>query len=184
MKTKLCVISIMIVFLLGSLPLNSYATEVTDEPTKKTPEPKEEIIEKLKAKNEEAVIHDKNLVEETTVKQQELVEKEKVYFGKKSHALDTNAKKFLNKTASWLMDNPATILVIEGHGNEYRNSERNLLLGELRAGSVKSYFIKQGINETRLRVVSYGAERSSRVAKRMRLKNWRVCFLVKEYKNE
>ncbi|MBW1849701.1 MAG: OmpA family protein [Deltaproteobacteria bacterium] len=171
-----------------------------DGSLQKTQEPKEEIIEMLKAKNEneEAVTEEKGMdaepaqqvsedikqVEETKVKLREQTDKDKIYFAAKSHTLNASAKTILKDTAAWLKDNPKATLVIEGHGNEYKNSEKNLILGELRAGSVKSYLIKQGINEMRLRVVSYGAERSSRSAKKMKLKNWRACILVKELENK
>ena len=182
MKTRPCVISIIIIFLLGLHLFNFNSAESATTFSQKNTDPKKELIKDLKAKNENEEVgkEDEKPSVDSSVKQKELVEKEKVYFGKRSHALDTNAKKILNETASWLKDNPETILVIEGHGNEYRNSERNLILGELRAGSIKTYLIKQGINEARLRVISYGAERPSRFAKKMGLKNWRVCILVRE----
>jgi len=180
MKTRRFRKSLIVGILLGLLPLYIYAAEVKDRPSQKTPEPKEEIIEMLKAKNEgyEEVSKDKSM----SAALASVEDKWRVYFKKGSDALDPQAQTILNETVAWLKNNPTERLIIEGHGNEYKSREKNLMLGELRAGSVLSYLLKQGIGERRLTVVSYGSERSrnKRMARKYRVKNWRVCFLVVE----
>lgn len=238
MKTKLCVITMSIVFFLGLIPFHSFAEELTDGPSQRLPEPKEEIVDMQKEANkaeatemkeeetssapiqeeseEKERVQGKGEDKDSVLKESEDVEsvqkkseekepvqkksevkesiekikanvqarnnKETIYFAVKSDTLDENAKKILNEMAAWLKDNPEAKLIIEGHGNEYKNRERDLRLGDLRAGSVLSYLISQGISETRLTAVSYGVERSRnpKVARQYHVKNWRVCFLVKQ----
>ena len=50
-------------------------------------------------------------------------------------------------------------VVIEGNSDERGTSEYNLALGEKRAQSAKQYLIDLGVDESRVRTVSYGEER-------------------------
>lgn len=202
MKTRIYVITISIILFIGLFPFSSLAAEMTDGPSQKTPEPKEEIVDLQKEANEaedpatkkkseapkpgQKESDGKESIEKIKAGIQERNNKEIIYFAVKSNTLDENAKKVLNKMAMWLKAHPDVKLIIEGHGNEYKTSEQNLMLGELRAGSVISYLLNQGISETRLTVVSYGSERSrnSRISKKYGIKNWRVCFLVKKLEDK
>lgn len=58
-----------------------------------------------------------------------------------------------------LRANPALRIRIAGHCDERGSDEYNLALGNRRAASAKRYLVNQGIDESRIEIVSYGEER-------------------------
>jgi peptidoglycan-associated lipoprotein len=65
----------------------------------------------------------------------------------------------MEANAQYLKKNPQAKVIIEGNCDERGSREYNLALGERRAMSAKRYLISLGIPASRLRTVSYGAER-------------------------
>ncbi len=82
-----------------------------------------------------------------------------VYFKFNGSNLDRDSIAVLNRQINWLKQYPDALLVIEGHCDERGTREYNLALGEKRAISVKDYLILNGIDESRVRTISYGKER-------------------------
>ena len=107
---------------------------------------------------------------------------EDVYFMKGRHSLDSEARNILKRKAVWLKKNPDLKVVVEGHTDERGSKEYNFALGDLRAGAVKSFLIRQGIESPRLTAVSYGNERPIDKSKtdKGREKNRRVHFAIKD----
>ena len=107
---------------------------------------------------------------------------EDIYFKKGRYGLNAEAQNILKRKAAWLMKNPDLKVVVEGHTDERGSKEDNFALGDLRAGAVKSFLIRQGIESPRLIAVSYGNERPSDSSKteKGREKNRRVHFVVEE----
>ena len=83
----------------------------------------------------------------------------KIYFDYDSYLLDSVAEGTLDIQVTWMDENPAKFILIEGHCDERGTREYNLALGERRANSVKEYLASMGIDESRLNIVSYGKER-------------------------
>jgi peptidoglycan-associated lipoprotein len=107
-------------------------------------------------------------------------ESEDIYFANKSYALQPEVREILERKAQWLKQNPTVNVVIEGHTDEAGTPEYNLALGDRRAGNVKSFLIRQGIESSRLAVVSFGKEQpvESGESEESRAKNRRVHFAV------
>ena len=107
---------------------------------------------------------------------------EDVYFEKGRYGLSPEAQEILKRKAIWLMDNPDLNVILEGHTDERGSKEYNFALGDQRAGAVKSFLIKQGIESPRLIAVSYGNERPIDKGKteKGRERNRRVHFVVEE----
>ena len=107
---------------------------------------------------------------------------EDVYFQKGRYSLSSEAQEILKRKATWLMNNPDLNVLLEGHTNERGSKEYNFALGDLRAGAVKTFLIRQGIKSPRLIAVSYGNERPIDTSKteKDREKNRRVHFVVEE----
>lgn len=82
-----------------------------------------------------------------------------IYFGFNSSSLNGTALTILNEQLAWLHQNPNAMIVIEGHCDERGTREYNLALGERRANAVRDYFVANGINAGRIRIISYGKER-------------------------
>ena len=107
---------------------------------------------------------------------------EDVYFQKGSYRLQPQARKILNRKAEFLKEYPHVSVIIEGHTNERGSRETNIAFGDRRAGAVKSFLIKEGIDRSRLIAVSFGKERpvDTGNSEKARAKNRRVHFVVKE----
>jgi peptidoglycan-associated lipoprotein len=89
--------------------------------------------------------------------------------------------KALDGNASWLKSNPNHLVLIEGHCDERGTNEYNLALGERRAKSTMNYLVSQGVQASRITIISYGEERPSCTQKNEECwaKNRRAHFLVK-----
>jgi peptidoglycan-associated lipoprotein len=84
---------------------------------------------------------------------------DKVHFAFDRSALSKDAKNTLKKQAEWLQNNPSVQALIEGHCDEIGTKAYNLALGLRRASTVSNFLIAQGIDKTRLTVISYGKEK-------------------------
>jgi peptidoglycan-associated lipoprotein len=89
--------------------------------------------------------------------------------------------KILDANATWLKSNPNHLVLIEGHCDERGTNEYNLALGERRAKSTMNYLVSQGVQASRITIISYGEERPSCTQKSEDCwaKNRRAHFLVK-----
>jgi peptidoglycan-associated lipoprotein len=89
--------------------------------------------------------------------------------------------KVLDANATWLKSNPNHLVLIEGHCDERGTNEYNLALGERRAKSAMNYLVSQGVQASRITIISYGEERPSCTQKTEECwaKNRRAHFLVK-----
>ena len=67
--------------------------------------------------------------------------------------------KILDANATWLKSNPGNLILIEGHCDERGTNEYNLALGERRAKSTMNYLVAQGVQASRITIISYGKER-------------------------
>jgi peptidoglycan-associated lipoprotein len=107
---------------------------------------------------------------------------EDVYFNKGRYSLSSEAQEILKRKATWLIQNPDLHVLLEGHSDERGSKEYNFALGDRRAGTVKTFLIRQGIESPRLIAVSYGNERPTDTSKteKGREKNRRVHFVVEE----
>ena len=107
---------------------------------------------------------------------------EDIYFKKGSYRLQPEARSILKRKAEFLKKYPDIAVIIEGHTDERGTRETNIAFGDRRAGAVKSFLIREGIERYRLIPVSFGKERpiDTRKTEKARAKNRRVHFVVKE----
>ena len=82
-----------------------------------------------------------------------------VYFGYDSSSLNSEAQAVLSAQAAWLVENPASSIVIEGHCDERGTREYNIALGERRANAVRNFLVRSGVDSNSVTTVSYGKER-------------------------
>ena len=82
-----------------------------------------------------------------------------IYFEFDSSDLSETSRTSLNENADWLRADPARTLMIEGHTDEVGTSEYNLGLGDRRARATKEYLTRLGIDENRIKIITYGEER-------------------------
>jgi peptidoglycan-associated lipoprotein len=65
----------------------------------------------------------------------------------------------LNHDAQWLKDHPNAVMKVEGHADERGTADYNLVLGDKRAKTARSYLIESGVGPKQLAIVSYGKAR-------------------------
>jgi peptidoglycan-associated lipoprotein len=65
----------------------------------------------------------------------------------------------LEANASWLKEHRGVKFTIEGHCDERGSAEYNLGLGDRRANRVKEFLIKEGVEASSIKTISYGKER-------------------------
>lgn len=82
-----------------------------------------------------------------------------VFFGYDQWSLSESAREALNHNAKWLREHPGTVLKVEGHCDERGTTDYNMILGEKRSKSARTYLAEIGVNPKQVGVVSYGKER-------------------------
>jgi len=83
----------------------------------------------------------------------------KIYFAFDSAILSPEAKDRLKKQAEWLLAHSNVIATIEGHCDERGSKNYNLALGLRRAEVAERFLIGQGVDKSRLTIVTYGKDR-------------------------
>ena len=82
-----------------------------------------------------------------------------VFFDFDAYTLRSDGRAALDANARLLRDNADAKIVVEGHCDERGTVEYNQALGERRAQAARDYLVQAGINDSRIRTVSYGKER-------------------------
>jgi peptidoglycan-associated lipoprotein len=126
--------------------------------------------EALKRKEREARISEEDLAK--TRADRERLEREKatsqekkfaipvsdIYFEYDSHSVQPEDMAKIKEMSEWLKLNGTVRIIVEGHCDERGTVEYNLALGQKRAEVVKSHLTKLGIDEKRVRAISFGKE--------------------------
>jgi len=104
-----------------------------------------------------------------------------VFFEFDKYDIRASDAKVLDSNATWLKSNANHLVLIEGHCDERGTNEYNLALGERRAKSAMNYLVSQGVQASRITIISYGEERPVCTEKTEECwaKNRRAHFLVK-----
>jgi peptidoglycan-associated lipoprotein len=104
-----------------------------------------------------------------------------IYFDFDRYDIRPGDAKVLDSNAQWLKSNADQLVLIEGHCDERGTNEYNLALGERRAKSTMNYLVSQGVQASRITIISYGEERPTCTQKNEECwsKNRRAQFLVK-----
>jgi peptidoglycan-associated lipoprotein len=76
-----------------------------------------------------------------------------------SATLADEGRVILDAQAEWLRTYPEPNVIVEGHADERGSAFYNLDLGLQRAQAVAAYLAARGVHPSRIRVISYGAER-------------------------
>ena len=103
-----------------------------------------------------------------------------IFFDFDKYDVRPNDAKMLDTNAAWLKSNNNLVL-IEGHCDERGTNEYNLALGERRAKATMNYLVAQGVQASRITIISYGKERPTCTehSEACWAQNRRAHFLVK-----
>ena len=88
-----------------------------------------------------------------------LLSKRVIYFDFDRAEIKAEFRDILRAHAGYLVANPRTRIVLEGHTDERGTREYNMGLGERRSNAVRSMLTLQGVASTQIETVSYGEER-------------------------
>jgi len=81
-----------------------------------------------------------------------------VYFDFDKSTLNSEALAVLREQAGFLKNYPYTKIIIEGHCDERGTREYNLALGDRRAAAARDFLVANGIDDNRIKLISYGKE--------------------------
>jgi peptidoglycan-associated lipoprotein len=76
-----------------------------------------------------------------------------------SSSIRPDARDILQSNAGYFLKHRVSSVIIEGHCDERGTAEYNMALGERRAQETKKYLVNLGLKESKMKTVSYGAER-------------------------
>ncbi|MCZ6672003.1 MAG: OmpA family protein [Verrucomicrobia bacterium] len=79
-----------------------------------------------------------------------------VYFDYDRSYVRESERSALNDTAKYLLQNPAQKILVEGHCDWKGTTDYNLVLGDRRANSVKSYLVQMGVAPSKVEILSKG----------------------------
>lgn len=82
-----------------------------------------------------------------------------IYFAYDQATIKSDQMASMEHNGNYLKNHPNAKVLIEGNTDARGTSEYNLALGERRAMSAKTYLREFGIDENRMRTISYGKER-------------------------
>ena len=110
-----------------------------------------------------------------------IAELKDIHFDFDKYNIRPGDTKILDENAKWMKGNPNYLILIEGHCDERGTNEYNLALGERRAKSTMNYLVAQGVQASRITLISYGEERPLCTEKTEACwaRNRRAHFLVK-----
>jgi peptidoglycan-associated lipoprotein len=110
-----------------------------------------------------------------------IAELKPVYFDFDRYDIRPADAKVLDTNSAWLKSHGDQLVLIEGHCDERGTNEYNLALGERRAKSTMNYLVSQGVQASRITIISYGEERPvcTQHNEECWSKNRRAQFLVK-----
>jgi len=99
--------------------------------------------------------------EEPTVRAEweSVPELDMAHFDFDKYDIRSDARDVLIKNAEYLKANPSFKILVEGHCDERGTTEYNLALGQKRASAVRDYYIKLGVDSSRIATISYGEEK-------------------------
>ena len=83
-----------------------------------------------------------------------------VHFETDDHAVkDRLELQSLMELAGYMRKHAGTYLMVEGHADERASASYNMALAMRRANYVRSFLVKQGVDQNRIYTVSHGKER-------------------------
>jgi OOP family OmpA-OmpF porin len=114
------------------------------------------------------------------VKAQSPITLKNIFFRTNEAVLLPESDNELNKLYDFLARNPTVSIQINGHTDITSNPEYNLTLSENRAQAVKTYLIRKGIDDVRIKIKGFGdtQPKATNETEEGRQKNRRVEFEV------
>lgn len=81
-----------------------------------------------------------------------------IFYALDSSRLTPESQQLLERVATTMRRNPGTRVTIAGHTCELGTTEYNIALGQQRAAVARDFLVRMGVEDSRVRVMSYGEE--------------------------
>ncbi|GAC1385077.1 MAG: hypothetical protein NVSMB45_13490 [Ginsengibacter sp.] len=106
-----------------------------------------------------------------------------IYFATGSAKLLAKSFPSLNNVVKVLQDNPSYMVDISGHTDITGTHDKNVVLSDNRAASVKNYLVSKGVNESKISSKGFGPDKpiADNKTKAGRSKNRRVEMTLRNY---
>jgi outer membrane protein OmpA-like peptidoglycan-associated protein len=82
-----------------------------------------------------------------------------IYFASGKSVVKPEGYPVIDQIAAYLKENPQVKIVVEGHTDNTGSADKNQVLSENRAKSIKAELVKRGIDENRLETKGYGSSK-------------------------
>ena len=84
---------------------------------------------------------------------------DRVYFELDSHGLTDDARRTLDRQATWIASHPGVRLTVAGNCDERGTQAYNIALGQRRANAARDFLVAKGVAAGRITTISYGKDR-------------------------
>lgn len=130
-------------------------------------QPTEEAVDTAGAEVIESGTHDVAGMTDSAIQSEEALSAEAAqallsmtvfYFDFDQAIVKSEAYDALQAHATFLVNNPAAAIRLEGHADERGTREYNIALGERRAKAVEKFLLVNGVSVSQLETISYGEE--------------------------
>ncbi len=137
-------------------PQETGKEKALEEQLVKEKEAKEKALAEMEAKEK---AEKEAMAEEAAAKaEKEASQFADIHFAFDRYDLRPDEREILDMHAKWLTQHTEYVVLIEGNCDERGTVEYNLALGNRRANSAMKYLVDLGIDEKRIRTISYGKE--------------------------
>ena len=96
---------------------------------------------------------------EQTTREQIAADLTDIHFDFDQYSIRPDDRQILSNHADHLLKNKKVKIVIEGNCDERGTTEYNLALGDRRAQEAKKFLVNSGVDQKRIKTISYGKER-------------------------
>ena len=152
---KKILIIFLVILVAGCAKKYTRSTEDTDSPRGSW-----EVVKEEKEATETAYVKEEGISErELSVADMAKTVLMDVLFDYDKYNIKPESRPALDAVASFMNENMNLNIIIEGHCDERGTNEYNLVLGERRAKSTKTYLVSLGIASSRIITITYGEEK-------------------------
>ena len=82
-----------------------------------------------------------------------------IHFDFDQYSISQEDREILSSHADYLLKNKNVKIIIEGNCDERGTTEYNLALGDRRSQEAKKFLVNSGVDQKRIKTISYGKER-------------------------
>lgn len=140
----------------------SSTPDTTEPTTTTTPEPVEETTSSTATTTgagDRAGVEVTSEAKRQAEKMQKLLNTRTFYFDFDKSVIKPDAYDSLKAHAKYIQNNPMVEVRMEGHADERGTREYNMALGERRANAVAKFLRVNGVDSSKLEIISYGEEK-------------------------